>query len=180
MPVHPKTKVSAYVAKGQLLELQSENSLFRFIRILEIEKEAIMGNKPQDTSTSSGLLITLCTLTIIGSVFGILRAFLYEFGAMVAEVATGNMDMTYVRGLLYVAFHTGTLIGAIIMLCRSMVGFYMYTISQILYIVFVLYTTYATYDGLGGFEAIIGAMFWGPSLVFLILYWTLPTRKYLK
>jgi hypothetical protein len=148
--------------------------------MVEIEKEAIMGNETQDTSTSSGLLITLCTLTIIGSVFGILRAFLYEFGAMVAEVATGsNMDMTYVRGLLYVAFHTGTLIGAIIMLCRSMVGFYMYTISQILYIVFVLYTTYATYDA-RVFEAIIGAMFWGPSLVFLILYWTLPTRKHLK
>ena len=125
-------------------------------------------------NTSSGLLV-LCILTIIGSVFGILRVFLYEIGAIVA----GNE--TYVRGLLYVLFHTGTLAGAIIMLCRSMVGLYVYSISQILYIVLVLYTIYGTYDGKEEAGAIIiGAMFWLPSLVFLILYWTLPIKKCLK
>ena len=146
-----------------------------------------MGNETQDTSTSSGLLIALCILTILGSIFGILRGFLYEFGALV--FSGGHGEETYVRGWLYGVFHTGTLTGAIIMLCRSMVGLYMYSISQIPYIVFVLYTSCVTYgaellergDGEGIVSVLlIGAFFWLPSLVFLILYWIPPIRKCLK
>lgn len=123
------------------------------------------------------LILTLCIFTILGSVFGMFRGIFYMG---VAEVAQNEI---YQRGVGYIVLNAGTLTGAIIMLCRSMAGLYLYTISQSLYIVLVLYTTYVTYGKesiVGFFAFFIGPMFWLPSLAFLIVYWVTSARKCLK
>ncbi len=59
------------------------------------------------------LLIFLCVLTIIGSVFTIGRAYLYEMVSMM------DGHSNYFRGWIYAGSAIGTLIGAIMMTQRN-------------------------------------------------------------
>ena len=121
-------------------------------------------------------LVALCILTMLGSLFGIARGWLYE---MVSELDTGG---NYYRGWIYVVTNLGTLVGAIIMLNRKLLGLYIYTASQIVYILTVISASLSYDEVFKGSNAIasgISSLFLVPSIAFLILYWLNMNRKHL-
>ena len=123
------------------------------------------------------LLIVLCIFTIIGSMFTIGRGVLYEFVATLAE-------HDYVRGWIYAVTGIGTLVGAIMMLSRKLDGLYVYTVAQVIYIIAVAVAalSYEQFDEevVTALSSFVAALFIIPSIIFLILYWIDPVRKYLK
>ncbi|MFZ9029019.1 MAG: hypothetical protein ACO2Z9_08385, partial [Crocinitomicaceae bacterium] len=84
-----------------------------------------------------------------------------------------------IRGLLFVMVNIGTIIGAIVMLSRKLTGLYVYSVFQVLYLLVIVW---ATLSHLGGvqtdiFAVTIAAVFFLPSLAFLIMYWSDPVRN---
>jgi len=133
-------------------------------------------NSPQNDLIKSNtmFLVILCILTIIGSLFGIARGWIYELVSTV-----GNDD--YFRGWIYILANIGTLAGAIMMLIRKKSGLYLYTVSQSVYILTVIYATiiYESSD-FEGFAIVFSMLFLVPSIVFLVLYWQKMITKHLK
>ena len=120
-------------------------------------------------------LRTLCVVTILGSIFGIIRGCFYQ------EIATmGNLHDSYWRGLAYVIFSIGTLVGAIMMLNRSIAGLYVYLVCQSLYLVLVLYTIILYLPYAGTFALTIGTLFILPSLALFIFFLFPETRRSLR
>lgn len=133
-------------------------------------KPVLKGNPP--------VVTVLCILTILGSSFGIIRGMLYEAVAGV----THNDD--YVYGYTFAFLNLGTLIAAIMMLAQKSLGFYLYIIFQVLYIVMVIFRTmdyWEPYNNYGSsvnsFSFLISTIFIVPSVIFLLLYIML-TAKY--
>ena len=89
-------------------------------------------NVNQQNSNAS-FLVVLCVLTIIGSVFTIGRAYLYEMVSMI-----GGGHGNYIRGWVYAGSGVGTLVGAIMIIQRKLNGLYIYTAFQLIYIITVL------------------------------------------
>ena len=128
---------------------------------------------------SSTFLTILCVFTIIGSLFGMARGFLYEIVAAAAD------NETYIRGWIYGFTNLGTLIGAILMLQKSKTGLYVYSVAQGIYIITVLFATlvYTGNELFAGAEEmafIISVGFLIPSILFPILYWLDVNKKHLR
>jgi hypothetical protein len=133
---------------------------------------------------SSAILDTLCVLTLIGSVFTILRAIVY---LTISSVGPGETwgDLMNVRGSLYLLTSIGTIIGAVKMLNKEMFGLHVYTVSQVIYLITVFFALSYYLDefksSLGDQFAIILIMFFVvPSVVILALYWTQMAKQHLK
>lgn len=133
------------------------------------------------TKSNASFLMVLCVLTIIGSVFTIGRAYLYEMVSMMDD------SSNYVRGWVYAGSAVGTLVGAILMIQRKLTGLYVYTVSQIIYILAVIVASLSYGDEFGSFgdeatflASAIAMFFLLPSILFLILYWTNMVKKHLK
>ena len=126
---------------------------------------------------STIFLYILCTLTILGSLFGIARGWLYE---MVSGLDHGS---DYVRGWIYIITNIGTLAAAIIMINKKKPGLYVYTVAQGLYILTVMAATVSYSDTFDGSDALalgISALFLIPAIAFLIFYWLNVNRKHLS
>jgi hypothetical protein len=134
--------------------------------------------KPANATTGNAtLLIVLCVLTILGSMFTFARALIYE------ALSTMDESHEYVRGWIYAGTSILTAIGAIMMLLRKLAGLYTYTVGQVIYIITVIAasTTYEDlFDGSEAFVMAITMFFLVPAIGFLILYWTKMIRIHLK
>ena len=124
------------------------------------------------TASNVSFVRTLCILTIMGSVLGVLRGLFYE-----AVATTVGSSPSFWRGWAYVVLNAGTLIGAMMMLARRVDGFYIYTACQFLYLLVVGYATFIWSQDTSLFFVLVGASFFLPSLVFLALYW-LPGNQH--
>ncbi|MCU0350720.1 MAG: hypothetical protein MUF43_07820, partial [Flavobacterium sp.] len=108
-------------------------------------------------------LIILCVLTIIGSVFTILRGFVYEL------FSTLDDNHTYFRGWIYIITSFGTLTGAILMLQKKFLGLLIYTFFQIAYLITVSYATSLYFYSseldynFGPFAVVVSSFFIFPS-----------------
>lgn len=133
--------------------------------------------------SNATFLIVLCVLTIIGSVFTIGRAYLYEMVSMMGG------ESNYIRGWIYAGSSIGTLAGAIMMIQRKLNGLYIYSTFQGIYIITVLVASLSYSDAFGSFDRSgnaasllasgIAMFFLLPSILFLILYWTNMIKKHL-
>lgn len=132
---------------------------------------------------NASFLIVLCVLTLIGSIFTIGRAYLYEMVSMMG----GNSN--YIRGWIYAGSGIGTLVGAVMMLQRKLKGLHIYSLFQLIYIITVLVASSSynkTFDKIGGGNADtllasgIAMFFVLPSILFLVLYWTNMVKKHLR
>ena len=134
--------------------------------------------------SSSAILNTLCVLTLIGSVFTILRAFVYFAISSMADGQTWA-DLMNVRGSLYLLTSIGTIIGAVKMLNKEMLGLHVYTVSQVIYLITIFFALSYYLDefksNFGDQFAIMLVMFFVvPSVVILALYWTQMAKQHLK
>ena len=134
-------------------------------------------NKINQFKSNASFLIVLCVLTIIGSVFTIGRAYLYEMVSMM------DGHSNYIRGWIYAGSAVGTLVGAIMMIQKKLNGLYIYSAFQGIYIITVLVASFS-YSDKGNSASLLAsgiAMFFLlPSILFLILYWTNMIKKQLK
>jgi len=133
--------------------------------------------------SNASFLIVLCVLTIIGSVFTIGRAYLYEMVSMM------DGHNNYIRGWIYAGSAIGTLVGAVMMIQRKLNGLYLYSAFQGVYIITVLLASFSysnVFDRFGGSNEAsllasgIAMFFLLPSILFLILYWTNMIKKHLN
>jgi hypothetical protein len=130
------------------------------------------GNNVNLQKRNATFLMVLCVLTIIGSVFTIGRAYLYEM------VSTMGVHSNYIHGWIYTGSSVGTLAGAIMMIKRKLDGLNIYSASQGIYIITVLVAYFSYNDAFsnsgGGNKALflasgIALFFLVPSILFLIL-----------
>lgn len=133
--------------------------------------------------SSTTFLTVLCILTIVGSVFTILRSVLYEMISMM------DSNSNYIRGWIYAGSSIGTLIGAILMLQKKLKGLYLYSVFQAIYIITVLFATFVYGDifkesgrnnEMSTLAFTIAMFFLVPSIFFLVSYWKNPIKKHLK
>lgn len=124
-------------------------------------------------ASNSTFITVLCVLTIVGSVFTMWRGLLYEAVAGVAD------NDEFIRGWIYIISSVGTFSGAIFMLNKKINGLYIYTFSQVIYLITVVYATIIYVDDFGGFALIISSMFFVPSVGFLIAYWSEGVKRQL-
>ncbi len=138
-----------------------------------------------ESKGSTAFLTALCVLTIIGSIFTMGRAYLYE---MISSIGNPN----YIRGWIYGISSIGTLIGAVLMIQQKLKGLYIYSISQGIYILTVFAASFSYGDTFNfasksrqaesfanSLASGIAMLFLIPSIVFLILYWTNMIKKHL-
>lgn len=124
--------------------------------------------------SNTAFLTTLCFLTIVGSLFGIARGWIYE-------VVSSLGDEGYFRGWIYIITNIGTLVGALMMLKREERGLHLYTVSQIVYMLTIIYATFVYTDSdFNEFVFGISMLFLVPSIIFLILYWQNNITNHLK
>jgi hypothetical protein len=140
-------------------------------------------NNVNQHKSNASFLIVLCVLTIIGSVFTIGRAYLYEMVSMM------DGHSNYIRGWVYAGSAVGTLAGAIMMIQKKLNGLYIYSAFQVIYIITVLVASFSYSDVFGNIDkgnaasllaSGIAMFFLLPSILFLILYWTNMIKKHLK
>lgn len=125
---------------------------------------------------TSSFLFILCAFTIVGSLFGVARGWLYEM------VSSFDGNNNYIRGWVYILTNLGTLIAAIFMINKKIMGLYIYTAAQGIYLLAVLIATFSYRDVFEGSNVLatgISALFLVPSISFLILYWLDTNRKHL-
>lgn len=129
-------------------------------------------NNVNQYKSNASFLIVLCVLTIVGSVFTIGRAYLYEMVSMMG----GHSN--YIRGWIYAGSAVGTLVGAIMMIQKKLNGLYIYSAFQGIYIITVLVASFSYGDAFGSINkgnsasllaSGIAMFFLLPSILFLIL-----------
>ena len=96
-----------------------------------------------------------------------------------------SWELMTVRGLLYLLTSIGTIIGAVQMLNRKLMGLYIYSVSQGIYLLTVFfalsYYLNEIGDALGDQFAVVVAMFFiVPSVTILVLYWTPMAKQHLE
>jgi hypothetical protein len=136
--------------------------------------------------SSSAILATLCVLTLIGSAFTILRAIVYFTISSFGGAGETWADLMNVRGSLYLLTSIGTIIGAVKMLNKEMLGLHVYTVSQVIYLITVFFALSYYLDkfksnfGDQSFAIMLVMFFVVPSVVILALYWTQMAKQHLK
>jgi len=137
-------------------------------------------NQLQTTlNKNSSILIVLGILTIIGSLFTIARAYFYEI------ISLFDTEHYYYRGYIYAGTSIGTIIGAIIIMQKKKYGLYIYSACQVIYIITVIYATFLYKDDdffkdSNELAITIALFFLIPSIIFLVLYWSIMVRKHLR
>ncbi|MBA2613929.1 MAG: hypothetical protein H0U95_18345 [Bacteroidetes bacterium] len=131
----------------------------------------MLTNENTKKQSMPAVVLVLCILTIIGSVFGLIRCLLYEV------VADFSNNTDYWRGYAFIICHLSTLTAAIIMLTRKVIGFWIYLASQIIYIGLIIYTLYSYsnfhYGASSDAQAlsyVFTLIFSIPSVIMLVLY----------
>lgn len=116
------------------------------------------------------LLIILVIFTIIGSLFSMGKSLLYE----TVSSYFGAGDFMY---YIYVATCVGTMIGAIMMLSKKKLGLYIYSISQVLFILlFILSRIPSETEDYSTSWTVLVVL---PAVIFLFLYWSKDIRDFL-
>lgn len=158
--------------EGESISCQSCNGTFSIPKIPSEPPVAIVAGSQQSPGTQGGgLLITLCVLAILFSSFGIIRGLLYE---SVASLAT---DSGYWRGSAFAILNVTTLVGAIMMMNRKFSGLIVYSAGQGLNLLLTFYTMAIYSESIGAFAMFIGAFFYIPEILFLILFWLPAVRR---
>jgi len=139
----------------------------------------------ENKKSLSFFFMALCILTIVGSFLVIVRGFWYQLLSDAWYDQDLVFNKEYYRGWLYIISGIGTLVGAIIMVSkRKKIGLYIYTVSQIIYIITILiaassYTDIKFFGDISELALTISMLFLVPAILFLVFYWLNTTRKYL-
>jgi|GEM_PF-6046761 len=137
-------------------------------------------SQEQTATTNSAALITLCILTLIGSVLGIIKGLIVQTFYSELSIHHNREPFGYASAL----FNMGTLVGAAMMLNRLKAGYTVYMIFQCANIITVIFWALGydhfldSSDLLNPFLLLTTSVTVVPSLLFMALY-TFMVRKQL-
>jgi hypothetical protein len=130
-------------------------------------------NEQIEQKQTSSTLVVLCILTLLGSVFILLKGLISYFVLTVSDDARSESGILFINMVYFIEFLTciGTIAGAIIMLIGKKAGLVIYAISSILYILFTAaFAVFCFFSIIGIPVGLLQFLYLIPSIVFLILY----------
>jgi hypothetical protein len=125
-------------------------------------------------------LVLLCILTLLGSVFILLKGLIGYFILADSNDTRSEGGILFINLVYFIEFLTciGAIVGAIIMLIGKKAGLWIYAISSILYILLtVSFAVFCFISVIGIPVGLLQFLYLLPSILFLILY--INQAKYL-
>lgn len=139
-----------------------------------------MSEQIEQKQTSSTLVV-LCILTLLGSVFILLKGLIGYFILADSNATRSEGGILFINLVYIIEFLSciGAIVGAIIMLVGKKIGLVIYTISSILYILLtVAFAVFCFISLIGIPVGLLQFLYLIPSILFLILY--INQAKYLS
>ena len=133
------------------------------------------------TNSKSSTLITLCILTLVGSVFILLKGLITFFILADSNDTRSESGIVFINLVYFLEFISciGSIIGATFMLNSKKVGLLIYQISSILYIALTTaFAIFCFFSIIGIPVGILQFFYLAPSILFLVLY--INQAKYLS
>lgn len=137
-------------------------------------------DEPNEQKQTSSTLVLLCILTLLGSVFILLKGLIGYFILADSNATRSEGGILFINLVYFIEFLTciGAIVGAIIMLVGKKIGLVIYAISSILYILLtVAFAVFCFFSIIGIPVGLLQFLYLIPSILFLILYIT--RAKYL-
>ena len=138
-------------------------------------------NEQNEQKQTSSTLVVLCILTLLGSVFILLKGLIGYFILADSNDTRSEGGILFINLVYFIEFLTciGAIVGAIIMLIGKKIGLVIYAISSILYILLtVAFAVFCFFSIIGIPVGLLQFLYLIPSILFLILYIT--RAKYLS
>ena len=130
-------------------------------------------NEQNEQKQTSSTLVLLCILTLLGSVFILLKGLIGYFILADSNDTRSEGGILFINLVYFIEFLTciGAIVGAIIMLIGKKIGLVIYAISSILYILLtVAFAVFCFFSIIGIPVGLLQFLYLLPSIVFLILY----------
>ena len=131
-----------------------------------------MSEQIEQKQTSSTVVV-LCILTLLGSVFILLKGLIGYFILADSNATRSEDGVLFINLVYFIEFLTciGTIAGAIIMLVGKKVGLVIYIISSILYILLTgAFAVFCFFSIIGIPVGLLQLLYLIPPIVFSILY----------
>lgn len=127
----------------------------------------------QGIKRPSSSLNVLCILTLIGSVFILLKGLITYFILVDSNDTRSESGILFINLVYFLEFMSciGSFVGAILMLSRKKAGLVVYLISSILYIALTtVFAIFCFFSIIGIPVGILQFFYLAPAILFLILY----------
>ncbi|MCE2713270.1 MAG: hypothetical protein LW688_12155 [Cryomorphaceae bacterium] len=127
----------------------------------------------QGIKRPSSSLNVLCILTLIGSVFILLKGLITYFILVDSNDTRSESGILFINLVYFLEFMSciGSIVGAILMLSRKKAGLVVYLISSILYIALTtVFAIFCFFSIIGIPVGILQFFYLAPAILFLILY----------
>lgn len=127
----------------------------------------------QEIKRPSSSLNVLCILTLIGSIFILLKGLITYFILVDSNDTRSESGILFINLVYFLEFMSciGSIVGAILMLSRKKAGLVVYLISSILYIALTtVFAIFCFFSIIGIPVGILQFFYLAPAILFLILY----------
>jgi hypothetical protein len=137
-------------------------------------------SEQNEQKQSSSTLVLLCILTLLGSVFILLKGLIGYFILVESNATRSEGGILFIDLVYFIEFLSciGAIAGAILMLLGKKTGLLIYVISSILYILITaVFAVFCFFSIIGIPVGLLQFLYLIPSIVFLIVY--INQAKYL-
>lgn len=132
-------------------------------------------NQPIESKQTSSTLLVLCILTLVGSVFVLLKGFIGYAILVDSNDTRSESGILLINSVYVIEFITcfGTIAGAILMLTGKKLGLVIYLIASIVYMLLtVVFALFCFFSIVGIPIGLLQFVYLAISIVFLVLYLT--------
>lgn len=130
-------------------------------------------NQQIESKQTSSTLLVLCILTLLGSVFILLKGFIGYAILLSSNDTRSESGILLINSVYVIEFVTcfGTIVGAILMLTGKKLGLLIYQISSIVYIVLTaVFALFCFFSIIGIPVGLLQFIYLAISIVFFVLY----------
>lgn len=132
-------------------------------------------NQQIESKQSSSTLLVLCILTLVGSVFVLLKGFIGYAILVDSNDTRSESGILLINSVYVIEFLTcfGTIAGAILMLTGKKLGLVIYLIASIVYMLLtVVFALFCFFSIIGIPVGLLQFVYLAISIVFLVFYLT--------
>jgi hypothetical protein len=132
-------------------------------------------NQQIESKQTSSTLLVLCILTLVGSVFVLLKGFIGYAILLDSNDTRSESGILLINSVYIIEFIScfGTIAGAILMLTGKKLGLVIYLIASIVYILLTfVFALFCFFSIVGILVGLLQFVYLAISIVFLVLYLT--------
>jgi hypothetical protein len=132
-------------------------------------------NQQIESKQTSATLLVLCILTLVGSVFVLLKGFIGYAILLDSNDTRSESGILLINSVYIIEFIScfGTIAGAILMLTGKKLGLVIYLIASIVYILLTfVFALFCFFSIVGILVGLLQFVYLAISIVFLVLYLT--------